>query len=453
VSATTVAGRSRIRLADDLDLLTRQEVEGLATSNLKTAVEAALAVPSLAHRWPELAAVRRPSDLAHLVPLSPEELAERCPPHFTGFRFDDARSGMVLRSSGTSGRQKVLYHSWEFTEQMYRLGARGVRAALMTPPSRMANCLMPGELNGSFTFAHEIARLLPALTFPLGGSVEPVETAEIMAEHGVDTLVSTPHAATRLVTGVPPGALPALRNLLYIGESFGAAKRGAVLHQHPGLVVRSLAYSTSELGPIGYQCPHCDAASHHVHEDAVLVEVLDDVTGAPAPEGTEGELVVTPFSDTGMALFRYRIGDRGYLSGRGCPCGSQTVRLTLTGRVTHSVTVDTTTVSGDLLMALLGPLGLTDAGRCQLQIRWSGQRYGLRLLLDRVLPVELTGETLTDALRRGYQFRRILDGASCSGLEVRRVDPAQFTATPRGKVPLLMELHADSGPAGQDARG
>ena len=69
--------------------------------------------------------------------------------------------------------------------------------------------------------------------------------------------------------------------------------------------------------PSGYQCRHQTGAVHHVHEDAIVLEVVDEA-GRPVPPGTPGELVVTPLTTSGMALLRYRLGDRGQLLTGAC---------------------------------------------------------------------------------------------------------------------------------------
>src|ERR1700704_3412660 len=118
----------------------------------------------------------------------------------------------------------------------------------------------------------------------------------------------------------------------------------------------SLAYSTSETGPLGYQCRHQTGAVHHLHEDAVVLEVIDEA-GRPVPPGTPGELVVTPLTTSGMALFRYRLGDRGQLLTGACACGSAARSVLLLGRMPNSMTVDTSTVPRDHLMAGEGDRG------------------------------------------------------------------------------------------------
>ena len=174
----------------------------------------------------------------------------------------------MLRSSGTASRPKVLYHSWDFTDRVGHLGVRGVRAALETPPNRVANCLFPGDLNGAFLFVQDITRSLPALSFAMGEYTSPADAAAIIEAHGIDTLAASPAYGAELLAGARDGQPLPLRNFLFIGESLGAERERTVRSAAPDLAVRSLAYSTSETGPLGYQCRHQTGAVHHLHEDA-----------------------------------------------------------------------------------------------------------------------------------------------------------------------------------------
>src|SRR6201999_3957959 len=198
-------------------------------------------------------AVGTVDDFPVLPFLSGEDLAAGCPPHSSELLFDTRSPGLVLRSSGTASRPKVLYHSWDFTDRVGHLGVRGVRAALETPPNRVANCLFPGDLNGAFLFVQDITRSLPALSFSTGEYTSPIDAAAIIEAHGIDTLVASPAYGAELFAGARDGQPLPLRNFLFIGESLGAERERTVRSAAPDLVVRSLAYSTSETGPLGYQ--------------------------------------------------------------------------------------------------------------------------------------------------------------------------------------------------------
>jgi phenylacetate-CoA ligase len=131
-----------IRLIDNLDSLSRDEIEATQQHNLRATLTAARQSTDVWRRFPGLEAVHTVNDLAALPLLSAADLAAGCPPHSDDLLFDQS-PGLVLRSSGTASRPKVLYHSWDFTDRVGHLGVRGVRAALATPPTRVANCLFP----------------------------------------------------------------------------------------------------------------------------------------------------------------------------------------------------------------------------------------------------------------------------------------------------------------------
>lgn len=216
------------------------------------------------------------------------------------------------------------------------------------------------------------------------------------------------------------------------------AARAGLAAARPDLVVRSLAYSTSETGPLGYQCRWLDADSHHVYEDAVVVELVDESTGEAGADGHAGEVVATPLTDTGMALVRYRIGDRGRFGPPGrCRCGSRARTLTLLGRTAQSILVDGTVLSADLLLTRLAPLGVTDPADCQLHVLWTGAAFRLRLLLCGA-PAAVTAHAVDAQLRQARPLRFLLDSPRCGGLStVEHVDRRQFATTARGKTPLF----------------
>ena len=430
-----------IRLADNLDSLSRDEIDAAQQHNLRATLAAARHSTNVSRRFPGLEAVDTVDDLAALPLLCAADLAAGCPPHSVDLLFDQS-PGLVLRSSGTASRPKVLYHSWDFTDRVGHLGVRGVRA-LETPPKRVANCLFPGDLNGAFLFVQDITRSLPALSFAMGEYTSPADAAAIIEAHGIDTLMASPAYGAELLAGARDGRALPLRNFLFIGESLGAERERTVRSAAPDLAVRSLAYSTSETGPLGYQCRHQAGAVHHLHEDANVLEVVDEA-GRPVPPGTPGELVVTPLTTSGMALLRYRLGDRGQLMTGACGCGSAARSVMLLGRMPNSMTVDTITFSSDHLMAALGTLGVSRPTDCQFQVLWEGHRYRVRLLLSPATPDEVTTDTVRAALRDAHELHEVIVSPRCLGFEVQRAGIDQFARTQRGKVPVLYQ-HGISG--------
>jgi phenylacetate-CoA ligase len=434
---------SKLRLAEDLDSLGREEIDSLQRANFAATVEAARRQPAVLGRWPELAEIDDPDGLASLPLLTPAELAEKCPPHSDELLVDDGSGGLVVRSSGTAGKTKMTFHSWQSGWQVNYLGARGARASLVAPARRIANCMTPGELNGAFLFVYGLSRYLRALNFPLGSTTAPADVADLISEHDIDVLVAAPAYGTELITSTPAEKLGSLHTYMYLGEAIGRARRNAILEAAPALDVRSLSYSTNETGPIGYQCRHVDDNTHHVHEDGVVVEVVDEESGERVPPGTTGEVIVTTLADAGMILFRYRIGDRGYLGTEACACGSAARLLTLEGRTDQSLNVDVWVISSDQLMSGLAGLGITDPADCQLQVLWDVSTYRLRLLLSQRVADGITPERVVDAVREKYQLLKVMTNRRCTSFTVERVDPREFATNARGKVPVLYETGAE----------
>ncbi len=90
-------------------------------------------------------------------------------------------------------------------------------------------------------------------------------------------------------------------------------------------------YGAAETGIISYECPQ---GSHHVSDDAVLVELLDK-HGCPVPEGEVGRVVVTVLFSHSAPIIRYDLGDLAVMTSRDCACGVKLSRLErIVGRTT-----------------------------------------------------------------------------------------------------------------------
>lgn len=77
------------------------------------------------------------------------------------------------------------------------------------------------------------------------------------------------------------------------------------------------AYGSREMGQVACQC--MEKLGLHVAMHSHKLETIND-DGVPVIE-TDGELVVTSLTNYAMPFIRYRIGDRGKLTTKVCPCG------------------------------------------------------------------------------------------------------------------------------------
>jgi len=77
-------------------------------------------------------------------------------------------------------------------------------------------------------------------------------------------------------------------------------------------------YGSREFMLIGGECDRHSGL--HVSQEHLIVEVLDE-DGHPAPDGAEGDVVITDLYNYGMPFIRYRNGDRAVAGWGTCPCG------------------------------------------------------------------------------------------------------------------------------------
>jgi len=73
----------------------------------------------------------------------------------------------------------------------------------------------------------------------------------------------------------------------------------------------------------------CECAAQkggHITSDIGIVEIVND-EGEVLPDGSVGEVVVTPLAVEGMPFLRYKTGDVSFLNNEPCECGSFSPRL------------------------------------------------------------------------------------------------------------------------------
>lgn len=143
--------------------------------------------------------------------------------------------------------------------------------------------------------------------------------------------------------------LPAIPLVKPMGAHLAAPVR-AEIDEAFGTLSR-MDYGCREMGSLAFDCRYRDGL--HVLTDQFLIEVVRD--GAPVPPGEVGNVLVTDLWNRATPLIRYQIGDIGRMHWEPCPCGRQSPRLWLEGRLEDTV--------------------VTPAGRVLTPERWAGWLY------------------------------------------------------------------------------
>ena len=95
-------------------------------------------------------------------------------------------------------------------------------------------------------------------------------------------------------------------------------------------------YASREAGFLAYECEHHKL---HLAEEWAYFEVVDS-EGRPVSDGTEGQLLVTPFDNRIMPFIRYSLGDRGIIHAEQCICGRTLRTITFRGRTAEIIELE-----------------------------------------------------------------------------------------------------------------
>lgn len=235
---------------------------------------------------------------------------------------------VTLSTSGTEGQSKRVFFTEEdqeltvdfFHHGMATLAYPGEKALVALPctaPGCVGDLLIEGLRrlgvsaipHGIINNLQEVAEVLkkeqPQVC--VGIPVQILGLAEYCARHHIKTGIKR----VLLSTDYAPDALIGRIQKLWQCEVFNH-------------------YGMTEMGLGG--AVECQAhQGMHIRENDLYVEVIDSLTGQVLPSDSEGELVFTTLTRTGMPLIRYRTGDKGMVTTCKCSCGSVLKRVMYVG--------------------------------------------------------------------------------------------------------------------------
>ena len=230
-------------------------------------------------------------------------------------------------SSGTTGKPIVVAYTREDVEVWSEAMARTFAACGLHRGDIVQNAFGYGLFTGGMG-AHYGAEALGAAVIPVsGGNTE--RQIMLLRDFGVTAVCATPSFFVHLVEkagemGVSLKDLP-LRVGVFGAEPWTDGMRERI-QSETGIEAFDI-YGLSEItGPgVATECACHDGL--HVLEDHFFPEIIDPVTGAPLPDGEEGELVLTTLSKRAMPMIRYRTRDITAILTEPCGCGRTLRRI------------------------------------------------------------------------------------------------------------------------------
>lgn len=256
---------------------------------------------------------------------TPEEIA-RDPGLLVCVSQDAIRHVVTLESSGTSGPPKRVFFTAADLELALDFFEHGVSA--VAAPGDAMGIALPSDREDSV--GRQLGRGIEragVLPVACGLFSDPASALVLLEQQRAAALIGLPVPMLALACYAEAAGSTAFRDL-----------RSLVLcSDHvPSSLVRALQrrtraaifehYGMTEMGLGGGI--DCEAhAGYHLREHDFFFEIVDPDSGAPLPEGAEGEIVFTTLTRRGMPLLRYRTGDLSRFLPGACPCGTPLRRL------------------------------------------------------------------------------------------------------------------------------
>ncbi|WP_327232267.1 acyl-CoA reductase [Streptomyces murinus] len=298
--------------------------------------------------------------------------------------LDARHAHLYFRSGGSTGAPALSVFTVDDYDNQMRAAADGLLAAGFDPArDRAANLFYCGGMYGSFISFFSILERLNATQLPMAAGPDHATVAEALVTHRADTVFGMPSYLWQLFHAEADRlrAYGGIRTVFYGGEHFTGEQRRVLMEEFGVEVIRSAAYGSTDLGPLGYQCASSDGSVHHVLTDLHTLEILDPEADRPVVPGEPGRLVFTTRARAGQRLERYEIGDLGRAVEGPCACGSHVPRLELLGRYGDVVRVGTYFLNYRRVVAAAQER-LAYHGEVQLVVRSGAGREELTIRLD-----------------------------------------------------------------------
>lgn len=231
-------------------------------------------------------------------------------------------------TSGTTGKPTWTAYTRSDVEHWSDLCARFLVSGGLRPEHTVQISFGFGLFTGGFGLHNGVQRV--------GAAILPVSSGnsarQIMCMQDLrpEVLICTPSYALKLMDDIINGGLDrssiALEHAHFGGEPWTEAMRERIENGLDILCWNN--YGMAECGGPGLSGECAYRNGMHIQEDHFIVEVIDPESLEPLPDGTKGELVVTPLCREALPVLRYRTRDIGVIYNDGpCPCGRTSRRM------------------------------------------------------------------------------------------------------------------------------
>jgi len=298
---------------DPIETASRDEIAALQTKRMAETLQHAYA--NIGHYRAAFGAAgvhpddfRTLDDLRRFPFTTKADLRANYP--FGMFAVPRERIARIHASSGTTGKPTVVGYTASDIETWAGVMARSIRAAGGRAGMRIHVAYGYGLFTGGLG-AHYGAERLGCAVIPMGGG-QTERQVQLIQDFEPDIIMVTPSYMLAILDAFRSAGLDPMKTALKVGifgaEPWTNRMRGEIEGAFDMHAVD--IYGLSEvMGPgVAVECVETKDGLH-IWEDHFYPEVVDPVTGAPLPDGEEGELVFTSLTKQATPIIRYRTRD------------------------------------------------------------------------------------------------------------------------------------------------
>lgn len=243
--------------------------------------------------------------------LTRDELYQNTYPRTRDMFTAPLTDAIVLSTGGSSGIARNVVMANDEWEDFCQKQAEAFQLLDVRRDDVVANLFIAGHLWPSFLGVHEMVKKAHAVQLPISSNIPPEEVYQLCRKYEPTVMVSLPTLFVLLADLARRDnyRFRGLRLIAYAGEQLSREAEAHVREWLGVEEIKALAYSSSDCGIMGYQCPHCGFGEYHLPADFQMMEILNPETLQPVAPGETGEVVITNLRRRFQPIIRYRIGD------------------------------------------------------------------------------------------------------------------------------------------------
>ncbi len=350
---------------------------------------------------------------------------------FQSSKVSAKHSELFFKSGGSSGDPKLSIFTYDDYHLQMRAAAYGLYAAgLDLETDRCMNLFFAGGLYGGFVSFFTILETLKAVQYPMAGIADLEQVANTIVSQKCNTLLGMPSYLIQLFTKHSDlfSKHKVVKKIFYAGEHFNQKQRDFFHTNFEVELIRSCGYGSVDAGPIGYQCPECTGAIHHLYNTLHILEIVAFDGDTPVSPGEAGRVILTSLQRSGQEITRYDIGDTARLLSEPCPCGRSAPRFELLGRHGDVFKIGSAFFNYAKFTQILSD-DLNYAGEVQLHLKANGSLEEISVCLANSDSIS-EARVLAKLLESYDDLRHIVETEKLLHLSVSFVDVNDFERAP-----------------------